>query len=42
MVEVIGQYGSNMKLLGYHELRVSILKKKVEYTKNLLKNHNVA
>ena len=42
MVEAIGQYGSNIKLLSYHELRVPILKKEVEYTKNLLKNHNVA
>ena len=42
MVEAIGQYGSNIKLLSYHELRVPILKKEVEYTKNLLKDHNVA
>ena len=33
MVEAIGQYGPNMKPLSYHELRFSILKKEVEYTK---------
>ena len=42
MVEAIGQYGPNMKPPSYHELRVPILHKEVEYTKNLLKDHNVA
>ena len=42
MVEAIGQYGPNMKPPSYHELRVPILQKEVEYTKNLLKDHNVA
>ena len=36
MVQAIGQYGSNMKLLNYHELKVPILKKEVEYTKKII------
>lgn len=39
MIEAIGQYGPNMKPPSYHELRVPILRKKVEYTNDLLKNH---
>ena len=33
MVEVIGQYDPNMKPPSYHELRVLILHKEVEYKK---------
>ncbi|XP_050255037.1 uncharacterized protein LOC126700916 [Quercus robur] len=38
-VEVIGQYGPNMKPSSYHELRVPILKKEVAYTNELLSDH---
>ena len=42
MVKAIGQCGPHMKPPSYYELRVPILQKEVEYTKNLLKDHNVA
>ena len=42
MFEAFGLYGPNMKSPSYHELRVLILEKEVEYIKNLLKNHNDA
>ena len=35
MVEVIGQYDPNMKPPSYHELRVPILHKEVEYKKKI-------
>ncbi|RDX70164.1 hypothetical protein CR513_50628, partial [Mucuna pruriens] len=37
MIEAIGNYGSHLKPSSYHELRVSLLKKELEYTKDLLK-----
>ncbi|XP_075674825.1 uncharacterized protein LOC142644020 [Castanea sativa] len=39
IVEAIGQYSPNMKPPSYHELRVSILKKEVAYTNELLSAH---
>ncbi|WOL10779.1 hypothetical protein Cni_G19538 [Canna indica] len=39
MVEAIGQYGPNLKPPSYHEVRVTCLKKEVEYTNELLKSH---
>nr|KYP72373.1 hypothetical protein KK1_004961 [Cajanus cajan] len=39
MVEAIGIYGSHLRTLSYHELRVSLLKKELEYTKGSLKGH---
>ena len=39
MIEAIGKYSPNMKPPSYHELRVPILRKEVEYTNDLLKNH---
>ena len=36
MVEVIGQYDPNMKPPSYHELRVLILHKEVEYKKKII------
>ncbi|XP_020206248.1 uncharacterized protein LOC109791366 [Cajanus cajan] len=39
MVEAIGTYGPHLKPPSYHELRVPLLKKELEYTKGLLKGH---
>nr|KYP42636.1 hypothetical protein KK1_035966 [Cajanus cajan] len=39
MVEAIGTYGPHLKPPIYHELRVPLLKKELEYTKALLKGH---
>lgn len=39
MIEAIGQYGPNLKPPSYHEVRVTCLKKEVEYTNELLKSH---
>ena len=36
MVEAIGNYGPNLKVPSYHEMRVPLLKKEVEYTKSLM------
>ncbi|GKV34703.1 hypothetical protein SLEP1_g43053 [Rubroshorea leprosula] len=38
MVEVIGQYGLGLKPPSYHEIRVPLLKKELQLTKNLMKN----
>ncbi|KAG4943919.1 hypothetical protein JHK84_047983 [Glycine max] len=35
MIEAIGTYGSHLKPPSYHELRVPVLKKELEYTKGL-------
>lgn len=40
-LEVVGSYVPNLKLPSFHELRVSLLQKELEYTKGLLKNHKV-
>jgi hypothetical protein len=42
MIEAIGQFGPGLKPPSYHELRVPLLRKEVEYTKNLLKVHEDA
>lgn len=39
MVEAIGNYGPHLKVPSYHECRISLLKKELEYTKELLKPH---
>lgn len=38
-VEAIGQYGPGLKPPSYHELRVPLLKKELDFTNLLLKNH---
>jgi hypothetical protein len=37
MVEVIERYGLNLKPPSYHKLQVSLLKKEMDYTNDLLK-----
>ncbi|KAG5003386.1 hypothetical protein JHK82_027399 [Glycine max] len=37
--EAIGTYGPHLKPPSYHELRVPLLKKELEYTKGLLRGH---
>ncbi|RDX70318.1 hypothetical protein CR513_50457, partial [Mucuna pruriens] len=39
MIEAVGNYASHLKPPSYHELRISILKKVLEYTKDLFKGH---
>ncbi|XP_028236675.1 uncharacterized protein LOC114415996 [Glycine soja] len=39
MVVVIGQYGPYLPIPSYYDIRVPLLKKEVEYTKNLMKGH---
>ncbi|KAH1214893.1 hypothetical protein GmHk_13G036158 [Glycine max] len=39
MVAAIGQYGPHLPISSYHDIRVPLLKKEVEYTKNLMKGH---
>ncbi|RZC29160.1 hypothetical protein D0Y65_000946 [Glycine soja] len=39
MIEAIGTYGPHLKPPSYHELRVPLLKKELEYTKGLLRGH---
>ncbi|KAL5187367.1 Serine hydroxymethyltransferase 7 [Glycine soja] len=39
MVAAIGQYGPHFPIPSYHDIRVPLLKKEVEYTKNLMKGH---
>ncbi|CAI8594946.1 unnamed protein product [Vicia faba] len=41
MLEAVGSYGPHLKPPSYHELRVPILQKELEYTKDLLKNQEV-
>ncbi|XP_050908071.1 uncharacterized protein LOC127121659 [Lathyrus oleraceus] len=41
MLEAVGSYGPHLKLPSFHELRVPLLQKELEYTKDLLKNHKV-
>lgn len=38
-VEAIGQYGPGLKPPSYHELRVPLLKKELDYTQDLMKKH---
>ncbi|KAH1232600.1 hypothetical protein GmHk_09G025212 [Glycine max] len=39
MVVAIGQYGPHLPIPSYHDIRVPLLKKEVEYTENLMKGH---
>ncbi|KAG4921316.1 hypothetical protein JHK85_050921 [Glycine max] len=39
MVATIGQYGPHLPFPSYHDIRVPLLKKEVEYTENLMKGH---
>ena len=39
MIGTIGSYGTHLKPPSYHELRVPLLKKELEYTKGLLQVH---
>ena len=39
MIEAIGTYGPHLKPPSYHELRVPLLKKELEYTKGLLRGY---
>ncbi|KAL5145418.1 hypothetical protein HKD37_06G015463 [Glycine soja] len=39
MIQAIGTYGPHLKPPSYHELRVPLLKKELEYTKGLLTGH---
>ncbi|KAI5403024.1 Exocyst complex component S3A [Lathyrus oleraceus] len=41
ILEAVGSYGPHLKPLSFHELRVPLLQKELEYTKGLLKNHKV-
>ncbi|KAI5409265.1 hypothetical protein KIW84_054899 [Lathyrus oleraceus] len=41
MLEAVGSYGPHLKSSTFHELRVPLLQKELEYTKCLLKNHKV-
>ena len=37
--EAVGRYGSNLKRPSYHELRVSLLRKEVELTNEIINRH---
>ncbi|XP_006605739.1 uncharacterized protein [Glycine max] len=39
MVAAIGQYGPHLPIHSYHDIRVPLLKKEVEYTENLMKGY---
>ena len=39
MIDVIGAYGPNFLSLAYHETRVTLLNKEVDYNDKLLKHH---
>ncbi|XP_028219434.1 uncharacterized protein LOC114401185 [Glycine soja] len=39
MVAAIGQYGPHLPIPSYHDIRVPLLKKEVEYTENLMKGY---
>jgi len=39
IVATIGQYGPHLLIPSYHDIRVPLLKKEVEYTENLMKGH---
>ncbi|XP_006599814.2 uncharacterized protein [Glycine max] len=39
MVATIGQYGPHLPIPSYHDIKVPLLKKEVEYTENLMKDH---
>lgn len=39
MITAIGAYGPNLPAPSYHDIRIPLLKKELEYTENLLKDH---
>ncbi|RDX61626.1 hypothetical protein CR513_60124, partial [Mucuna pruriens] len=39
MIEAVGNYDPHLKSSTYHELRVPLLKKELQYTKDMLKSH---
>lgn len=39
MIHAIGKYGRNMKPPSYHEIRVKYLKKEMDFTSDMLKDH---
>ncbi|XP_057444668.1 uncharacterized protein LOC130736914 [Lotus japonicus] len=41
MLEVVGNYGPHLRAPSYHEMRVPLLKKELEYTQNLMKQNVV-
>jgi len=41
MIDVIGAYGSNLLAPSYHEFRVPLLNKEVDYTEKLLQDHKL-
>ena len=41
MIDVIGAYEPNLPAPTYHDIRVQLLNKEVEYTKKLLKDHKL-
>ncbi|KAL9317320.1 hypothetical protein ACSQ67_013837 [Phaseolus vulgaris] len=41
MIDAIGAYGPNLPTPSYHEIRVPLLDKEVEYTEKLLKDHKL-
>jgi len=41
MIDAIGAYGPNLSAPTYHEIRVPLLNKEVEYTDKLLKDHKL-
>jgi len=41
MIDTIGANGPNLPALVYHEIRVPLLNKEVEYTKKLLQDHKL-
>jgi len=41
MIDVVDAYGPNLPAHIYHEIRVPLLNKEVEYMKKLLKDHKL-
>lgn len=41
MIDVISAYGPNLSTPTYHESRVSLLKKEMDYDNGLLKDHKL-
>lgn len=39
MIKAVVNYGAHLKSTSYHELRVPLFKKELEYTNDLLKGH---
>ena len=39
MLGAIGSVGSNLLAPSYHDIRVPLLNKELEYTKNMMKDH---